>query len=141
MSCSSHNYVVQINKDASIELLNRIDFLEKQLKRKKAKFYLVEDIVNLSGITTESWDGSWIGVQYFPSENEILKWKKWIEDNKEKLYYEPYKSYEEGKFYYEIYVKDTIVGLPLGRPIISYKALSGEIISSFSPRPYFFVRE
>lgn len=126
-----------INKNPAQELSSRINSIELELhkysKGKSVDFYLAEDLVNLTGISTKKIDGNWIGIQYTPNKNEIFQWKRWFNSNKTKLYFEPYKYIKNGMFHYEfIHESNNLekIIIPFDRQIISYNTKNGQIISS-----------
>ncbi|WP_442265003.1 hypothetical protein ACSIGC_11705 [Tenacibaculum sp. ZS6-P6] len=143
VSCSSNRYTVEIKNNPSTEILNRINFIEKQWLNfnngKKANFSLVEDIVNLSGISTEKWDGSWIGIQYTPSKKEILKWREWYNLNKGRFYYQVFTKVNKGNYYYKISDGKNKTDFILDRPIVNLKSESGKISSSVKLRNPFTI--
>lgn len=141
VSCSSNRYIIETKKNASTEILNRINFIEKQWLNlntgKKANFSLVEDIVNLSGISTEKWDGNYFGIQYTPSKKEILKWKEWYSLNKGRFEYQAFVRLDKGNYYYRISDGKNTTDFVLDRPIINLRNESGEITSSVKIKSLF----
>ncbi len=80
------------NNDISLEILNQLDFIEKQLERKKnGKSYTftnAEVLSNLTGIKAEISGLGTLGNSYEVSEAVLDKWKNWFEKNKHLLYWD-----------------------------------------------------
>lgn len=74
--------------EASNEILSKIVKAENALKEEK-QFNQgdLHEIVCLTNIETEKGDGNYLGISFYPSENEIQQWKDWFEKNKTKINY------------------------------------------------------
>jgi hypothetical protein len=73
---------------ASQEIYNKIINIEVSLKEKKPLNQKdLKEIVCLSNIETKNGDGNYLGISFFPTENEVLIWKEWFEKNKNNISY------------------------------------------------------
>ena len=74
--------------DAADEILFKIVKAGVALREKKQLNQDdLREIVCLSNISTQKWDGNFVGVFYFPSETEVQLWKDWFENNKAQISY------------------------------------------------------
>lgn len=80
------------NSDASLEVLNQLNFISKQFERKNdGKFYssyVVDNIITLSGIRAEIDGLGTLGNSYKLTEEIINKWKSWYINNAEHITFE-----------------------------------------------------
>lgn len=80
------------NSDASLEVLNQLNFISKQFERKnEGKFYssyVVDNIITLSGIRAEIDGLGTLGNSYKLTEQTINKWKSWYINNAEHITFE-----------------------------------------------------
>lgn len=80
------------NNDASLEVLNQLNFIGKQLERKKdGKFYssyVVDNIITLSGISAEIDGLGTLGNSYKLTGETLNKWKSWYANNAEHITFE-----------------------------------------------------
>lgn len=81
------------NKDASMEVLNQINFIKNQLERKEnGKPYeatsVVGNIVILSGISSEITGIGFLGNTYELNQKTVSKWDDWYKENKDNIFYE-----------------------------------------------------
>lgn len=79
------------NDSASLEILNQIHFLEKQLKRKEQGLpystHTAQNLVTLSGISSTVIAIGYFGNQYKITQEVLNEWKKWYEENSKYISY------------------------------------------------------
>ncbi|CAM1367684.1 hypothetical protein TPENAI_60268 [Tenacibaculum litopenaei] len=80
------------NINASAEVLNQINFLGRQLKRKLdgknyVNYGVVENIVILSKIETKITALGTFGNSYEITEESLFKWKKWYANNSKYFFF------------------------------------------------------
>lgn len=93
---NNYNEVVYVelknNNDASLEVLNKLNFIGKQLERKKdGKFYssyVVDNIITLSGIRAEVDGLGTLGNSYKLTKETLEEWKSWYLNNAEYIVFE-----------------------------------------------------
>ena len=92
-------------------MLSEITEIENNLlgKNDTLDFKAPNGIVCLTGISPKKWDGTYIGIIYKPTLEDVKLWREWISKYHGKFYYDPaeinnpyYKKviieYEKGKF-------------------------------------------
>lgn len=78
----------QSGKSAAEEVTARLDTIENYLKGKSSmNIKLPNSITCLTGITPKKGDGTYAGWIYYPTLEEVTLWRKWLEVNKNKLFY------------------------------------------------------
>jgi hypothetical protein len=80
------------NINASAEVLNQINFLGRQLKRKLdgknyVNYGVVENIIILSKIETKITALGTFGNSYEITEESLFKWKKWYANNSKYFFF------------------------------------------------------
>lgn len=95
LSCSStkHKITKHINYVVASDLiLHKIEYTDKQLMHyengENADFSEVNALVNLSKLKMEKSEGTWAGIFYTPSRENIKDLKDWYEINKENFYFD-----------------------------------------------------
>jgi len=83
-------------EDIYDEIIGAEKVLEAHENGLSANFYRVHDIIALSKITPKVWDGTYMGIRYKPSHEEILLWKEWYNKNRFYLSYDPLNERYEG---------------------------------------------
>lgn len=80
------------NDNASLEILNQINFISKQLEFKKGGKPHVstnaENIIILSKIPAKVTALGYLGNSYELTSENLSKWKKWYVENSKHIYYE-----------------------------------------------------
>ncbi|WP_299125903.1 hypothetical protein [uncultured Tenacibaculum sp.] len=80
------------NINASAEVLNQINFIERQLKRKLdgrnyINYGVVENIIILSKIETKITALGTFGNSYEITKESLSKWKKWYKNNSKYFFF------------------------------------------------------
>ncbi len=87
---------------AAKEILDKINFIEKQFKRfereKSADFSTVNEIVELSQIIPKVYSIVGHVIYFQPEKNDIILWKDWFEKNKMLISY--YENEDVSKYYF-----------------------------------------
>lgn len=94
---------VQVQEsEAARQILIKIMNADKAIKE-DGKFNQVElsEIICLTNIGTKIGEGSYIGIIFFPDENEIQIWKDWYEKNKTKISYSNTSDIYNKEVYFE----------------------------------------
>ena len=80
------------NDNASLEILNQINFISKQLESKeKGDPYVstnVKNIITLSKITAKVTGLGYFGNSYELTKKNLSKWRRWYKENSKYIYYE-----------------------------------------------------
>jgi hypothetical protein len=80
------------NDNASLEILNQINFISKQLGfKEKGKHYVstnAENIITLSKIPAKVTALGTLGKSYELTRENLSKWEKWYKENSKYIYYE-----------------------------------------------------
>lgn len=83
-------------EDIYDEIIGAEKELEAHENGTSANFYKVHAIIALSKITPKVWDGTYMGVLYNPSHQDIMLWKEWYSKNRYYLSYDPLNERCEG---------------------------------------------
>jgi hypothetical protein len=81
----------QKEKTAEEFILSEINEIENNLmgKNDTLPFKTSNGIVCLTGISPEKWDGTYIGIIYYPTFEDIKLWKEWVNKYHGKFSYDP----------------------------------------------------
>ena len=83
-------------EDIYDEIIGAEKVLEAHENGLSANFYRVHALISLSKIYPKMVDGTYFGILYTPSHEEIQLWKQWYSKNKYYLSYDPLNERYEG---------------------------------------------
>jgi len=99
-----------IKLSAEENVLSKIAEIENHLRGKNStNIKLPNEIVCLTGIVPKKVDGTYVGIVYWPTIEDVELWRKWVKAHHEKFSYDPNQvenhdlekinvEYEKGKF-------------------------------------------
>jgi len=102
--------IAQKETSAAMEVAARIDIIEKHIMGKSnMNIKLPNSLVCLTKIAPQKIDGTYVGIVYYPTLEDVKQWREWLEKNKENVSFqlktteslesrEILFEYEKGKF-------------------------------------------
>ena len=83
---------------AAEDVISKITEIENFLNQKTSmNIKLPNEIVCLTGIVPKKVDGTYVGIVYYPTLEEVKLWKEWFNHNQDKIFYDSQTNNEDSK--------------------------------------------